>query len=125
MTEYVLKIEACKDLFHQITDVLGVEPSKTDYAWELSIKENEDVFTKAIPYFVSLIEHKRSELEEIGITGSSVSVWLYKIYAGQCNMEFSPNEMRLLSDHDITLCVSCWEEANNDQGEKSSNSQQF
>ncbi|REC59815.1 hypothetical protein DRF65_24110 [Chryseobacterium pennae] len=118
MTEYILKIEASKQFFPQITSVLGIEPSKTDYAWELSIKENDEVFTKAIPYFISLIEHKRSELEKIGITGGSVSVWLYKVYIGQCNMEFSPAEMKLLSDHDITLCVSCWEDVKDDQVEK-------
>ncbi|WP_347219757.1 hypothetical protein [Chryseobacterium sp.] len=110
MTEYILKIEAYKEFFPQITNILGVEPSKTDYVWELSINENNEVFTKAIAYFISLIEHKHSELEKINITRASISVWLYKVYSGQCNIEFSPDEMRKLSDHDITLCVSCWEE---------------
>lgn len=115
MTEYVLKIEASKELFPEITSVLGVEPGKADYAWELSVNENDEVFTRAISYFISLIEHKLSELEKIGITRGSVSVWLYKVYSGQCNMEFSPAEMKLLSDHDITLCVSCWEDGNDEQ----------
>lgn len=110
MTEYVLKIKAPKELFPQITTILGVKPSKTDYDWELSVQESDKVFIKAIPYFISLIEHKISELEKIGIIGGSVSVWLYKVYAGQCNMEFSPDEMRLLADHNMALCVSCWEE---------------
>ncbi|MDN3693669.1 hypothetical protein QWZ06_15905 [Chryseobacterium tructae] len=88
MTEYALKIKASKELFPQITGILGVEPSTSDYFWELSIKENDNGFTAAIPYFMSLIEHKRNELEKIGVIRTCISVWLYKVYTGQCNMEF-------------------------------------
>lgn len=110
MVEYILKIEASKDAFPEITAILEVEPSKTQNVWELSIDEDNALFTRAIAYLVSIIESKKAELEGIGVTHDSISVWLYKPYTGQCNMEFNPNEMKLLADNGITLCISCWEE---------------
>jgi len=110
MTEYVLKIEASKDKFSEISRILKVEPSKSKFFWELSIDENNDLYVKAIDYFISIIENKFQELKELDINNDNISVWFYKSYTGQCNIEFSPSEMKKLSQNDITLCISCWEE---------------
>lgn len=110
MTEYVLKIEAPKEMFSEITNLLGIEPSQSKYSWEFSIKEDDNLYNHAIEHLVSIIKGKKTQLERIGINSSDISVWFYKPYSGQCNMEFTPVEMKELSNNNITLCISCWEE---------------
>jgi hypothetical protein len=109
MTEYVLKINSDKKNYQKITDILQVTPSSMRSFWELSIDENNTLYTRAIQYFVDLIELNIQELKNIGITVNDISVWFYKPYEGQCNMEFTPDEMKKLSKNNITLCISCWE----------------
>lgn len=109
MTNYVLKINSGKINSEKITDVLKVIPSSVDFFWEFSIDENNKLYTKAIVFFADLIESNMQKLKDIGVNEEDISVWFYKPYEGECNMEFSPKEMERLSFNNITLCISCWE----------------
>ncbi|MCB4234731.1 hypothetical protein LDL59_05385 [Kaistella anthropi] len=109
MTEYILKIEIPENKHEEITEILHISPSNTDFYWELSIGENNSLYTSAIDYFMNLIEINMQKLEAIGIKQENITIWFYKPYEGECSMEFSPKEMERLSFNNITLCISCWE----------------
>lgn len=109
MTEYILRINSNNENYSKITDILNVKPSENNSYWEFSIDENDHLYTSAINYFMDLIEDNKNKLNSIGITSESISVWFYKPYSGQCNLEFTPKEMERLSFNSISLCISCWE----------------
>ncbi len=109
MTEYVLKIDSDQKQFSKITSILQVKPSCSDVFWELSIDEKNLLYTKAIIYFINLVENNIEKLKDIGVKNEDITVWFYKPYNGQCNIEFTPKEMLKLSSNNITLCISCWE----------------
>lgn len=109
MTSYVLTINSDKKNYPKITDALQVTPSSIRSFWELSIDEDNKLYTKAIIYFMDLMEANMQKLKDIGIKKENISVWFYKPYEGQCNMEFTPQEMKRIAKHGITLCISCWE----------------
>ena len=112
MTEYILKISTSKENYLNITRILEIVPSNDEYFWEFIIDENHDLYIKAIDSFMNIIEPNMQKLKKIGIKPEDISVWFYKPYVNECNMEFSPNEMRRLAENQITLCISCWETEN-------------
>lgn len=97
MTEYVLKIEALENSYDEITKILHTSPSNIDSYWELTIDEDNSLYTQVIDYFMGLIENNMQKLEAIGIIKDKITVWFYKPYEGECNMEFNPKEMERLS----------------------------
>ena len=109
MTNYVLTINSDKENYSKITDALQVIPSNVKSFWEFSIDEENKLYTTAIAYFMDLIESNMKKLNDLGIKKEHISVWFYKPYKEQCNMEFSPQEMKRLADNGIVLCISCWE----------------
>lgn len=58
---------------------------------------------------MDLIEYNLEKLKSIGIKSENISLWFYKPYEGQCNIEFTPREMNRWSLNNISLCISCWE----------------
>lgn len=107
MTEYVLKIETKE--YDKITELLKVLPTRIKYSWEFSINEQNILYTNAIDYLMNIIESKRDELIEMGVKSNDITIWFYKPYIGECNIEFSPEEMKRLSNNKVSLCISCWE----------------
>lgn len=109
MTEYVLKIKTNENNYSHLTTILNLEPTRNDGYWEYSINEDNELYTESIDFFLNLIELNLLKLKHCGITSDDITIWFYKPYEGQCNMEFSPQEMKKMADNGITLCISCWE----------------
>ncbi len=59
--------------------------------------------------FMGLLENKYERLAALGIGRYDISLWKLYAYDGQCNMEFSPEDMKRMGENDIALCVSCWD----------------
>ena len=134
---YCLRIWVKKENYNQIGIILGVKPSETDdglydvtqwqYVAEIQNYANENCIqynskgeiiymlkdyqepTNYIKYFLSLLDGKYNQLEEIGVERDSITIWYLYAYDGQCNMEFSPQDMYALGKEGIVLCVSCWD----------------
>ena len=62
-----------------------------------------------IETFLSYLNGKERELLELGVRSENISIWMLYEYDGQCNLEFSPSDMKRLGEKEISLCVSCWE----------------
>ena len=108
---YSLRIDAQQKQYDEIDIVLGVKSNFSPTAgWGLEITEKEeDEHIFFIKYFSSLLEGKYEALERIGITRDDISIWMLYEYEGQCNMEFSPDDMYILGKEGIVLAISCWE----------------
>lgn len=104
MTEYVLKINAQKKYYPIITKLLGVEPTNTRNFWELSINENNPLYTIAIDYFIQILEKNKELLNNAKY---DITIWFYSSNK-QINIEFSPIEMKKMAKNNITLCISYW-----------------
>lgn len=117
MTEYTLKIDTRKKNYSEITRILQIVPSSIEYFWEFAINEDNDLYVRAIDYFMDLIESNIQKLKKSGIEADDIVIWFYKPYTNECNIEFSPNEMRRLAENGITLCISCWETSEPDSAD--------
>lgn len=105
MTEYILKIE---DRFNHdgISKILNLSKSNDNPFWEHSI--NEEQMDDPLKFFAKKIKHNSDSLINY-IENDLISIWIYKSYKGEGNMEFNPKIMELLSKNKITLCISFWE----------------
>ncbi|MCP4162963.1 MAG: DUF4279 domain-containing protein [Deltaproteobacteria bacterium] len=107
---YSLRIQAYRIFdIDKINNILDIVPTKSDENyWELEkILDEESEYYDYINYFLDILEGKYQELEQIGIEKSNISIWLIYEYDQQCNMEFSPSQMKRLGENDITFCISC------------------
>ena len=88
---------------------MGIK-SNNPLSWELQlIQEEYDEYIPFIGYFLSLLEGKYDQLKKNGIKRDDISVWLLYEYDGQCNLEFSPQDMYNLGKEGITFCISCYD----------------
>lgn len=96
---------------NEISSILDVVESKIDKCyWELEKIENEiDPYIDYIGFFLDLLENKLDALEIIGVKKEDITIWLLYEYDDQCNLEFTPNQMKRIGDNGITFCISCWE----------------
>jgi hypothetical protein len=107
---YRLEIQTTSDDQIALVDnIMGIKSGQHP-VWILEVVEKEDdepVFF--IDYFLSVLEGKYEQLEQIGIARDDIVIWMLYEYDGQCNMEFSPDELKRLGERGIRLCISCWE----------------
>ena len=106
---FSLRIKATPEQSYKITNILGIGPNYPQLGWEhdLVVKDNE--YSNFIDYFISILRGKYEKLEDIGITRDKISIWMIYEYEEQCNMEFTPEDLKKLGDNGINLCVSCYE----------------
>lgn len=106
------------DTFNKLTTILGVEPNdklsdfpdNIPFWWTYEVIDDKtDEYFDFINVFLDLLETKYSELEELNIKRSDISIWLIYEYDQQCNMEFDPQRLKRLGDNGITFCISCWD----------------
>lgn len=106
------------DTFNKLTTILGVKPSDdfSDFpdnipsSWTYEVIDDKaDKYFDFINVFLDLLETKYSELEDLKIKRSNISIWLLYEYDQQCNMEFAPQRLKRLGDNGITFCISCWD----------------
>lgn len=118
-SSYNLRIIVDSNKYPLLTTILGVEPTPKSRAnkrlttntatWELVISEYSQLYAEAIDYFLNLLRDKAAQLEQIGVSCDSTTIWYLYEYEGQCNMEFHPIDLKRMGDLGITLCISCWE----------------
>lgn len=110
MYQYSLIIDASEDKYEAINEILGIKSNYPEAGWGLQLTEkNGDEHIFFIDNFLSLLNGKYQQLEEIGVARENISVWLFYEYEDQCNMEFSSKDLYSLGKDGITLCISCWE----------------
>lgn len=111
MYYYSLRIDVrCDTQISQINEILGIVSNGDSGFWELEvIRELDDQSFNFIDFFLSLLNGKYIEMENIGIYKEDISIWMLYEYEGQCNMEFRPIDMEELGKQGIILCISCWE----------------
>ena len=108
---YILRIWCQFENLEKVSEILGVNWSKENSkCWELILVEKDsDAYVDFINQFLNLLENKYNKLLELGIKRDDITIWKLYEYDGQCNMEFTAEEMKRLGENGINLCVSCWE----------------
>jgi hypothetical protein len=106
---YSLRIITETSKIQQIDTLLGVKSNYNIGGWGLEIVEDtDDEYFDFINFFIRLLDGKYEQLKIIGIERSCISIWLLYEYDDQCNLEFVPNDLKLLGENGISLCISCW-----------------
>lgn len=113
--KYILRIDCGKEKIQVVNNILGVNTNSSNGYWEqIFIEEALDSPVDFVNIFLDLLEGKYQELFMAGVHKDDISVWMYYEYDRQCNMSFSPEDMKRLGDNQITLCISCWESDSKD-----------
>lgn len=99
----VIKINSPKSVYNKISRILGLIPTSELIDWEYEIVDN------SVRKVFEILNNKIVLLNDIGIKKEDVTIWLYYEYEGQCNIEFSANDLLQLSKLNINLCISCWQ----------------
>jgi hypothetical protein len=93
-----------------ISQVLGTRSVGPGPGWQWELEENaDDPPIDFVSTFLTLLEGKYEALAEVGVARRRIAVWLLYEYDEQCNIEFSPDDMKRLGEAGIVLCVSCWQ----------------
>lgn len=108
---YSLKINLKEDgISEKITDIVGEKPNVENSSWELErVIKDGDIYIDYIEYFLDLLEGNYDKLSLLSIQRNDISIWLLYEYDEQCNMEFSPQNLKRMGENEIGLCVSCWQ----------------
>jgi hypothetical protein len=106
---FSLQISTDTEKANKITQILGVESNYPEVAWGYRLIVKDHIYTNFIDAFLDILEGKYDKLKEIGIDKEDISIWMIYEYINQCNMEFSPSDMKKLGDSGITFCISCYE----------------
>jgi hypothetical protein len=108
---------------HAISAILGVQSNWISRDWCFAIirdYDNDDMdetceyqhfddIPSFIDRFIDLLEGKYEQLAKVDIQRSDIIFWQYYAYDSQCNLEFTPKQLKKLGDNEIRLCVSCWD----------------
>ena len=107
---YSLQIDIDENKSVLIDEILGVSRNMFNINWGLEIIiHKDDIAFDFIEYFIGILKDKYQKLELIGIARENISLWLLYEYEGQCNMEFSPEQLLKIGQEKVSLCISCWE----------------
>jgi hypothetical protein len=111
--EYCLRIHCPnRSVAEQLDCIFGVKGSASDGHWEYVLTEGQgDAHVDFSDVFTTMLRNTWGRVAELGVSRDDIEVWMYYEYSSQCNMEFSPSEMKRPADAGLTFCVSCWEEA--------------
>lgn len=107
---YCLRIDCVKIEPVAVSAILGVDCTKCiGRVWNYEIIEDEqDSHVDFVGKLLSIIDGKFKKLQEVGVDLGSISLWMYYEYDQQCNMEFSPSDLKRIGDSGLTFCISCW-----------------
>lgn len=108
---YVLKINCNNNQSEQIAHLLNVKPTLvTSKRWEFEkVQDGNSEYINYIKIYLDILKDKYNQLEQIGVTRDCIEIWMYYEYDQQCNMEFSPEDLKYIGDNGISLCISCWQ----------------
>lgn len=93
-----------------VSDILNVTPTDVcDTTWELlTVEQDQEDYQDFINFFLAILDGKYEQLEEIGVMRENINILATYEYNGQCNTEFTPEEMLKLGSNGIALGVTCW-----------------
>jgi hypothetical protein len=122
---FVLELEIERgQSIEAISAILGIRPNFKSKNWCFSIirdYDNDDDMEEICEYehfddipsfidqFIDLLDGKYEELAKVDIQRNDIIFWKYYAYDGQCNLEFTPKQLKKLGDNGIRLCISCWD----------------
>ena len=76
--------------------------------WAVEDEEPEIGWIDFIGRYCDSVRRGMTGLEGLGISSDYISIWMLYEYDQQCNMEFTPDEMKVMGELGITFCISCW-----------------
>jgi hypothetical protein len=110
MTSYLLRISTDKGNYQTLNQIFSyTREQNVKSFWEFEIDENSIQFHTAIEVILGKLKEVFPSLQKLDITTDDISIWYLYEYSGQCNMEFSPLQLKSLADLQLTFCISCWE----------------
>ena len=110
---YVLRIDTDPMHFETLNDLFDLKKNQDPKGyWEYEIDENDRSFNNAINTITDKIEKNSKHLAKYGISSDNMAIWIFYEYEEQCNLEFAPFELKRLSENNLSLCISCWENPN-------------
>jgi len=106
---YSLRIHTPPRNFKKLNELLNVVGVQ-NHGWTYQIieRENDKAFD-FITEFLEILKGKELDLLELGIAPGEIEFWMFYEYEGQCNMEFSPHQMKMIGEKGFSLCISCYE----------------
>lgn len=110
MTSFILRIDTVEANYKTLNEIFKVSHEQNLNAfWEYEVSQNNPLFTSAIEHIVNLIKMNVNDLEKISVRKKDMSLWYLYEYETQCNIEFSPEEIKDISSSGLALCISCWQ----------------
>ena len=114
-TFYILRVGGASR--EDVARVLGIASTSDMGYWECELKEGaSDPPIPFVERFTALLAGKFEALEKVGVSRDDINVRVLYEYDEQCNLEFPPQDLRLLGQAGIGLCVSCWQGVSTEQG---------
>lgn len=94
----------------KIDNILWVNSCREDFwMYEIIEKPDED-YIDFFKITESILDWKLQQLKKIWYWKGEISLWVLYWYRNQCNLEFTPDQLKFISQNNIALCISCWEE---------------
>jgi len=107
---YSLRINSNdKVIYDSLTKSFGEGGEMADGSWGIEIEKGDEDNFDFIRHFTELLESKAEVLKTLSVSADDISLWLLYKYEGQCNLEFTPEQLSSLASKKIALCISCWE----------------
>ncbi|HYG14885.1 MAG TPA: hypothetical protein VEC12_03960 [Bacteroidia bacterium] len=69
---------------------------------------NYDTYVDYIMLFCSMVKQHKQELIKIGVDLNDIRIWQLNHYDNQCNLFYSAEQMKAMSELGIALCVDCF-----------------
>ena len=111
---YWLQIPCDDPVIPKIESLFG-QPSTSRYKHyeiegviEYGENYNYDAYVNYIMLFCSIVKQHKEELIKIGVNLNDITIWQINHYDSQCNLEYSPEDMKAMGELGITFCVSCY-----------------
>jgi hypothetical protein len=108
---YQLDIRISKDINNSVNKILGIESNvavQPGWTYEFRSDEKGKEHIDFVDYFLSMLEGKYDELNQIGIKRSNIYVWYICYSDSKYDMKFTPEQMYKLGKEGISLLISCY-----------------
>lgn len=104
-SEYLVQKLYDNSIYQKWTHSKSIKNNKHSVIIQIIETVNEKRFNE-IKEFVKLIKQSEEIINYFKM--NELSIKIDYEYDEQCNMEFSPNELKKLGENGIILCISCW-----------------
>ena len=106
---YTLRIDCDEKDIDLISKILKKEPNSIcGWAYEVEVSSYEKDFDFILE-FTRILAGKEAQLSLLGISPDDISFWMIYEYDDQCNMEFDPDQLKIMGSKGYRLCISCYQ----------------